>query len=271
MSTWRDATHQDLAAMWPAARSAHVFTSLAQLLVFSDEAPWRVRIASDGAAIVLRRWRGHLDTLSIRVAWGAPWRMNDIVEEARRLARENGFADVISPLLAGPALEAYQRAGMHSQCRLLAYTAVPSDVIGAIAENDAVTLRPGTLTDASALLALDAKCFNDFWRYGPPEFETVFGWERVVVAEGASGVVGYSTCAISGSSCTLGRLAVDPDARRQGIASALVRDVALYAREQGALGMSLCTQVENEGSQALYEAARFRRVGDVYAIAAVDA
>lgn len=69
-------------------------------------------------------------------------------------------------------------------------------------------------------------------------------------------------------------LAVAPDARRQGVARALLADAEATARAQGATGVSLDTGLENAPARALYEASGFeerdiRRARDERAAAAL--
>jgi ribosomal protein S18 acetylase RimI-like enzyme len=52
-------------------------------------------------------------------------------------------------------------------------------------------------------------------------------------------------------------LAVDPAARRQGVARALLEDASRRAREAGLSGLALDTGLDNTGARALYEGAGF--------------
>lgn len=57
-------------------------------------------------------------------------------------------------------------------------------------------------------------------------------------------------------------LAVAEQARRRGVARALLEEAAEQARAQGATGIALDTGIENEGAQALYAALGFERTGE---------
>ncbi len=57
-------------------------------------------------------------------------------------------------------------------------------------------------------------------------------------------------------------LAVHPDARRQGVATALLAQADALARAQGLRAVALDTGLENAGGQALYDAAGFTRTGE---------
>ena len=130
-------------------------------------------------------------------------------------------------------------------------------------------IRPATPADVSDLERVDRACFTEFWRYGPAELSDSLRSERVTVVESARGVIdGYSTCAAYGATVTVGRLAVAPEARRQGIARALLSDVASWAERSGAYTLSLCTQEANDASRALYAAAGLAELPERYLLAA---
>jgi len=52
---------------------------------------------------------------------------------------------------------------------------------------------------------------------------------------------------------------VSPQARRQGVAAALLREAAAHARALGAASLSLSTALDNAPAQALYEALGWQR------------
>ena len=54
-------------------------------------------------------------------------------------------------------------------------------------------------------------------------------------------------------------LAVAEDARRQGVARALLADAEAIARAEGATGVSLDTGLENAAARRLYEASGFEQ------------
>jgi len=174
---------------------------------------------------------------------------------------------VVSPLAPQAVLGAYLSEGMTLLESLVALQGSTRSVTNALDVPTLVSLRRGRIEDLPALVELDRECFNDFWRYGAPEFEEVLATERVVVAERGEGLVGYSSALVVGSTCTIGRLAVAPTARRQRIGTALLRDAALWARKQRALGVSLCTQVGNEASRSLYRRAQLEESEERFGLA----
>ena len=89
----------------------------------------------------------------------------------------------------------------------------------------------------------------------------------IVAADDAGTVVGYATSNVFAGTCTIGRLAVDPGARRHGVGSALLADAAAAAVIEHAFVVSLCTQEDNAASRALYARCGLAEVGERYAIA----
>jgi ribosomal protein S18 acetylase RimI-like enzyme len=99
---------------------------------------------------------------------------------------------------------------------------------------------------------IDAECFNDFWRYDADRLSRYFVEDRLMVAEGSQGVIGYTLSTVVRGSGTLGRLAVRPSARHRGIGEALLHDALAYLVRTGVETVSLCTQEDNQASRALY-------------------
>jgi len=268
----KPATDADVARLWPAVKAAHLMGSAEEFRAFRAAAPWRVRVSDGGDALVVARWREHLDLLAIRGLWSAPHRLAELVEDARAVARAQGFAQVLSPLASASARDAYLGLGMYEVARIVALQASlgPRDAGRAM---PGIRIRLGTSQDLSALADLDARCFGEFWRYGLAELTDSLATERLALAEdeNGSGVLGYSTCELYGSTATLGRLAVAPDARRRGVGTALLSDAMSWAQHHGAFAITLCTQAENEPSRALYAGAGFSELPEPYCLAACRA
>jgi len=248
----RPAQQEDIFRLWPAVKAAHLMTSAEEFSAFRDAAPWRVRVNEAGEALVLAQWRGHLNVLAIRGLWSAPHHLGDLVDDACAVARAQGFARVLSPLITGDACDAYLAIGMSEVERIVALQGAVGDVIAHRLPAGA-RIRSANSADLPALARLDEGCFNEFWRYGAVELADSLGRERVTVVETHEGAIeGYSTCACYGATVTVGRLAVAPAARRHGVGRALLSDVASWAQRSGAYALTLCTQEANAASRALY-------------------
>ena len=231
-------------------------------------APWALRVSDAGDALLLRPWRAESDALAIRAVWTPPARLESALVEAVDTASSHGFARVLSPLVPERALGAYLEFGMAVVEYVVALQGGVDRLAGVAARVSDVRLRPAEPSDLDDLLAIDAACFDGFWRYGLAELTHALRDDRVTVATiGSGGVVGYVTSSVFAGTCTIGRLAVDPAARRGGVASALLADAATAAVNERAFAVSLCTQEGNAASRALYARCGLAEVGERYALA----
>jgi ribosomal protein S18 acetylase RimI-like enzyme len=182
------------------------------------------------------------------------------------LAREWGYSAVLSPLVPESGTAPYLEAGMSEHTRLVALTRAIGEESSVRASTPGL-VRLATPEDRDALIALDARCFEPFWRYGPRELAAAFAADRVTVCEdGAGDVAGYVVITLRGVSATVSRIAVAPGARRAGLASAMMSDALRWATGVRAMGVSLCTQADNVGSRALYRATGFAEVAEGYSL-----
>jgi GNAT superfamily N-acetyltransferase len=138
--------------------------------------------------------------------------------------------------------------------------------------NGAVDVRQAMVQDLDLIVPLfDA--YRQFYRQpSEPGRVKQFLLERFqhnqsvlfLAFEGAA-AVGFTQLYPSFSSASLARifilndLFVIPEARRHGIATALLRSAAEYGRRVGALRLVLATEVTNTTAQAAYEALGWKR------------
>ena len=268
--TLRTATAEECRRLWPAINAERIFPSADAFYAYHEAAPWRVRVADKGIASILGAWREHLPVLAMRGVWCAERHVPAVCADAQAVAAQQGFAQLMSPLLPTVLLDRYRRSGMRVHQRVVAIQGVPELVLPADPPPD-VRFRPASASDLSALAVLDAACFDTFWRYGRSELAELISDERAVVAETGPGVlIGYTLATVSRGAATLGRLAVAPAGRRCGVGRALVSDVATWAVDAGALTLGLCTQDDNVGSRALYATCGLHEIDDRYALAIGD-
>jgi ribosomal protein S18 acetylase RimI-like enzyme len=134
-----------------------------------------------------------------------------------------------------------------------------------------IVIREGSRADIADVARVDAACFEGFWEWQEPELLGFLSSERLAVAtthEGA--IVGYTLATTNRGTATLTRLAVVPEARNRGVGSALVGEVAAWARARGAATFALCTQVDNSVSRRLYAGIGLTELEERYAFAMGD-
>jgi ribosomal protein S18 acetylase RimI-like enzyme len=139
---------------------------------------------------------------------------------------------------------------------------------GTIPSGKATSIRRAGPQDLDALAVL----FDAYRRfYGQPadlarardwlRTRMRFGESVVLIAERNGETVGFTQLYPMFSSVRTARtwilndLFVDDDARRTGVARALLDAAAQYARDDGAAGISLETTDDNDAARALYRAA----------------
>lgn len=244
-------------AAWPAVRAAHLFGSRERFDQFREIAPWRIQVTMRGEAVVLERWRAHLDVLAIAGLWASPSRTPHLLRGVARIARQQGFGRVLSPLVSQEVAAEYEAGGMIRQSTIVAarltsgtasrHRSIPADV----------TVRPAHPDDLPEILALDETCFDEFWRYDAERMARHLVEGRTFVAEEGGLVIGYTHSTRVRGSGTIGRLAVSPEARRRGVGAALLADSLGHFERIGIRSVSLCTQEENSASRSLYRTMGF--------------
>jgi ribosomal protein S18 acetylase RimI-like enzyme len=131
--------------------------------------------------------------------------------------------------------------------------------------NREVRIRQTLLTDLSAVLAVDRASFRPEWLkddriLGP----AIITGPLFMVAELNGLIVGYvyATSHMAGRLVHLVRIAVNPQYRGMQIGVRLLAQVVDFARNQGAVSLTLNTQANNLAAQTLYERFGFERTGE---------
>ena len=224
--------------------------------------PWRIQVTERGDAAVLTRWRDHLDVLAVEALWCRERDIPDAIAELRELGLGRGYGDLLGPPVPLEQAGPYEDAGMRVFETVTTFRrATRTDGAPESAAVAGVTIRDATAGDVDALLAIDAGCFGDFWRYDRTNMTRFLRTQRVAVAVGAEGPIGYTLSTVSRGDGLLGRVAVAPGSRGCGVGRLLVTDVLDALRERDVGQVALCTQTENEAARALYRACGFVDVG----------
>jgi [ribosomal protein S18]-alanine N-acetyltransferase len=122
--------------------------------------------------------------------------------------------------------------------------------------------------DVDAITAIEARCFSDPW--SARSFRDALSHSRIYFAclrdersngSGAARVLGYVVAWFAGGEGEIANLAVDPDARGQGVGSALLDAALEEARRQSASRVFLEVRSSNLRARQLYESRGFTEVG----------
>lgn len=120
---------------------------------------------------------------------------------------------------------------------------------------------PMAARHVAPIAALEQQCFSDPWSEAAiaPELENPLSlW---LVAEQGDTVLGYIGSQSVPPEADMMNLAVAPEARRQGIAEALVHALEAALREKGTESLTLEVRVSNLPARTLYEKLGFEPVG----------
>jgi ribosomal-protein-alanine N-acetyltransferase len=119
-------------------------------------------------------------------------------------------------------------------------------------------MTPAIPTDAPALAALHALAFLPADRWGADAIALML---ELPGAFGLHAPGGFVLARVAADEAEILTLAVAPDARRQGLGSALLAAAMAQAALRGAVAMFLEVSEGNAGARALYAAAGFAEAG----------
>jgi ribosomal protein S18 acetylase RimI-like enzyme len=133
---------------------------------------------------------------------------------------------------------------------------------------ETITIRPAAPREAAVLLAVMRRAFGEYRGRLVPE-SSVFVETPDLIAEKLAGGGGFLAldgekpvgCLIAEEKAGrgyLGRLAVDPDLRRQGLAWRLMLEGERFARDRGLKIAELQVRIALPGNIALFEALGYR-------------
>ncbi len=243
--------------------ASHAFGSVEEALACHHADPWRIQITDNGDVAVLRRWREHVPYLAVETMHCAASRTAGVIAELRALATPRAFSGLVSSPVPLEQAHLWRRGGMRERERIV--------VLASRAEPDSaaeippdLSLRPGTASDADALLAIDRRCFEDFWRYDRPRLSELMTVARVRVAAWNGTPIGYTLSTPVHGGVVLGRAAVDPAFRRRGAGRALVAEVLSSAPDASRVSLSM--QAGNDIARTLYRSLGFRDTGQRLAV-----
>ena len=130
------------------------------------------------------------------------------------------------------------------------------------AGNTHVIVRPASIGDFSAILAIDEAVFVPIWRNTKEtltKYMSTCPHFTVAVLDGA--VVGYQCLATIGRHGHLTRVAIHPDYQGRRIAARLLVEAIDLLRRKRVFGITLNTQQDNHRARSLYEWFGFKVLG----------
>jgi ribosomal protein S18 acetylase RimI-like enzyme len=220
--------------------------------------------------MILGRWREHLPDCAVLALWCDPRRIPVIVTDLLGVARDEGFERLVGPLAPENEARRYLEAGLRVTERVTVMRLDRPTHAGTPRAHAGVTVRLAREDDLARLLALDAACFDRFWRYDAASLARLMASDRVAVATVDAEIVGYTLSTLRGGDGGLGRLAVAAPHRRRGIGRALALEAVAWVAGSGARSVVLSTQEVNMASRGLYRSIGFRETGDVLVVCASD-
>lgn len=206
------------------------------------------------------------------------------MEECVERLRRSGYAAIVTSALTAADSLPFVDAGFGVRERLHLLEHPLHDVPG---PNDAEPpLRRAWRIDRSAVLDLDRRAFDDFWRLEPDGLVDALHATPAVrfrIGDGSAqhnwstpqapsppasgrqsrterGPVAYAITGRAGRRGYLQRVAVHPAARRRGWGRTLVIDGLRWLQHHDANRALVNTQWENRGALALYESCGFRHL-----------
>lgn len=196
-------------------------------------------------------WRGDERTVVLNPSPDRPAPTAEAISLALTDLRRDGHARALTGALHHHEVAPFLAAGftVHEHLHLLRHDLTDLPV------GPSHRLRRARRRDMGGVLAVDVLAFDDFWtldQRGLDDAIRATPSARVRVLGGPPTVRAYAVTGRSGDRGYIQRLAVHPDAQRQGVGTALVADALQWLVRRGARMALVNTQERNTGALALY-------------------
>lgn len=202
----------------------------------------------------------HTSQFSLEDAWHALWEVaqEDIAERGGTTVAAISLQNWFEPILQNSGFANNKQViSMEWKKTVTDEQTIPHNI----------TLRPMTVNDLPQVAALDAVAFEPIWQNSLSILKQAYPQALVAtVAETTDGIVGYQISTKSPFGAHLARLAIHPQAQRQGIASAIIHNLTTCLQKQDIDQLTVNTQSDNFASQALYDKNNFSLTGEEYPV-----
>jgi ribosomal protein S18 acetylase RimI-like enzyme len=206
-------------------------------------------------------WRGDRSVAFIAPVPEAPVPTAEFVRWCLETLARRGFTRVVTAALAPLEQEGFLAAGFEVEERLHLLArdlqALPPVPPGLCLRRVGWILRP-------RVLLVDEAAFPPFWQFDGHGLDEALRatphtrFRAAVAADGERVVLGYAICGRSGQRGFVQRLAVHPDAHRQGIGRGLLLDGLHWMRRRDVRRAVVNTQLGNDPALMLYQQSGFR-------------
>lgn len=123
------------------------------------------------------------------------------------------------------------------------------------------TIRDARQVDLDAVAALERVSFPIPWKREYFEVEVGAPWRLNRVALSSGALAGYVFCAFAGGEVHVNKIAVAPEFRRQGVASALMDEVFAFCARVDAEEIFLEVRFSNNPARTFYARLGFAEAG----------
>jgi ribosomal protein S18 acetylase RimI-like enzyme len=207
-------------------------------------------------------WRGDRNVAFLAPVPEAPVPSAEFLRRCLRTLAERGYTRVVTAALAPPEQEGFLAAGFEVEERLH----LLARDLGSLAPVPAgLALRRVGRVLRPQVLQVDHAAFPAFWQFDGHGLDEALGatprtrFRAALAAHGDRRVLGYAISGRSGHRGFVQRLAVDPEAQRQGIGRGLLLDGLHWMRRRGVRRAVVNTQLDNDAALMLYQQCGFRR------------